>query len=789
MAIQMKNDTHANEIIYELPTNTPKRRLNGGAFLFAAYGCALTERQTPSGMYIYTAINITTGKHVILSRRKVRLAESGHEGMAAKISALPIRGNGVLCVDKQPDTSLKCGSLTEIAKHIFNEILPRHGYAVRKKQIELAEHILGVVERRGVTLAESEVGTGKTHAYLIAAALAKRGRLNDFRMRSHYARHKWSESAHMPVVISTSSIALQNAIIRDYIPELSRILMQHGVINKPLTAAIRKGKEHFVCERRLYGFIKNADVSEKALLNLFIGETAPFDLTNADSLSPYIKRKVCVSGRCGEDCLYSAKCRYFNHMKDINDHKIDFQITNHNYFLADALHRAGGKRPLLPHYQLVIIDEAHKFLAAARSMYGLELTEDELPELAREIHTFTLGKSNGGVNVHRFAKRLEEQSRKLFRRLNDNLPESGEDDDAERFPAVMDEDVARCLKNITGITADLAVAVADSRVNAFHRERQSKAVWRLNMINERITAFRRRSRLIHWLEKRVEGESGTDALYAIPKDLNEQLHRDLWSKGVPIILTSGTLSASGDFTRAKDTLGLSLMEPDKLFSASMPSPFDYKNNALLYISENTPFPDNKDKTYIAAIADEVERLVVASHGHAAVLFTSYNAMGQVYSILNRRGLPFPSFRLERGGVHAIERFKRSGNGILFASGALWEGIDIPGDTLSMLIIVKLPFAVPDPIGEYELSLYGGDMRKYKNAVIVPDCMIKSKQGFGRCFRVETDTGVIAFLDCRANERGAYRGRLLAALPACGVTSSVADVKNFFIANKPPAYFS
>ena len=219
----------------------------------------------------------------------------------------------------------------------------------------------------------------------------------------------------------------------------------------------------------------------------------------------------------------------------------------------------------------------------------------------------------------------------------------------------------------------------------------------------------------------------------------------------------------------------------------MPSPFDHKNNALLYISENTPFPDNKNINYITAIADEIERLVLASHGHAAVLFTSYNAMGQVHSILNRRNLPCPLFCLERGGVHAIERFKKNGNGVLLAAGALWEGIDIPGDTLSMLIIVKLPFAVPDPIGDYERSLCGS-MDAYKAQCIVPDMLVELKQGFGRLIRTETDTGVVAILDSRANSRGAYRSRVLAALPECKVTSKIAVIREFYEELKAPAYF-
>ncbi|MDR1193508.1 MAG: hypothetical protein LBK98_04980, partial [Peptococcaceae bacterium] len=167
---------------YEPSDGVPERRLGNGAFLFTAYGCVLSERQTPSGMYVYTAVNIATGKTAILSRREKKLAESGFLGLAAKISELPIRGDSLLNIDKKPGESAKAERLTEIASHIFKEILPQYDYTIREKQIELAAHILDVIGRGGLTLAESEVGTGKTHAYLIAATLAKRGRVNDFHL-------------------------------------------------------------------------------------------------------------------------------------------------------------------------------------------------------------------------------------------------------------------------------------------------------------------------------------------------------------------------------------------------------------------------------------------------------------------------------------------------------------------------------------------------------------------------------------------------------------------------------
>jgi len=782
---------HAGEIIYEIPTDIPSLYFLDGRFILTAYGCALFERQTAAGMYVYTGVNLSTGARLILSRRKIQLAQDAHCKMAAKIYGSDIRGNSINNTDNKPGEASIENKLIAVAGHIFTKILPQYGYAVRDKQIELAAHILEVISRRGITLAESEVGTGKTHAYLMAAFLAKRGRLNDSWMQGHYKQQSWAESAHQPVIISTSSIALQKAIVTDYIPELSRILVQHGIIKTPLSAVIRKGKDHYICEKRLRAYYSNSDILTKNRLEPFLGwsgSDAPFDLTDADSLTPYIKKRICVSERCGIDCKYHEYCRYTAYMKKANDPKVDFQITNHNYFLADMLHRVSGKRPLLPHYQLVIVDEAHKLLQASRQMYGLELTDKEIPLLTQEIHAILLGKSNSGINVHRLAKKMTEQVQKLFECLNNNIKVNELADDTERLPAEIGIEASRYLNKTTNIIVELETAISDSKVSKVHEERKDKVLRRLRVMGEKVSGLRKASTLIHWLDKKTEGYTKSDALCAIPKDLNERLHSDLWSNGVPIILTSGTLSASGDFTRIKQTLGLDLIYEHRLFTTTMPSPFNFKCNKLLYISESVPFPDNKNKHYIEAVANEIERLVIASHGHAAVLFTSYNAMGQVHAILKRKNLPFPLFRLERRGVRAIEQFKNSGNGILMASGSLWEGVDVPGDALSMLIIVKLPFAVPDPIGDYEREQYG-DIALFKQRVIIPDMQVKLKQGDGRAIRTETDTAVCAILDLRASKYGAYRSHVLLALPESKITSSIEAVQNFYVDKKPAAYFS
>jgi ATP-dependent DNA helicase DinG len=351
----------------------------------------------------------------------------------------------------------------------------------------------------------------------------------------------------------------------------------------------------------------------------------------------------------------------------------------------------------------------------------------------------------------------------------------------------MDEETSRLMLNIAGIADDIVIALGNSHTQARFRERKAQTSRALENVRDRAMAFRKYEDLICWLERPDEEGGGETIVRAIPKELAARLYADVWNIGIPFILTSGTLSASGDFSRIKQSLGIDRVREHLVSELSLPSPFDFKRNTLLYLSHAVPYPDQQDKGHIAAIADEVERLVRASQGHAAVLFTSYSVLGQVYAILGRRGLPFPLFRMAKRDTTALERFKQSGGGVLFASGALWEGIDIPGDALSMLIIVKLPFAAPDPIGDYERSLFGS-MEAYKNRALIPDMQVKLKQGHGRLIRIETDTGVVAILDCRALPGAAYHRHAMGALPPCRVTSNILEIEPFLREAKPSSYF-
>jgi ATP-dependent DNA helicase DinG len=778
------------EITRTPPRGAPVRIFVGGTPILYAYGCALLENHTDDG-FVYKIVNLETGKTKTLSHRKTPLAPSEIEKVAERIRDCDVAGIARFEADRKYGELITYDKCREILVAVFNQILPEYGYAVRDEQIALAESILKTIYDRKSVLAEAEVGSGKTLAYLAATIIAKRGRLNDFWNKAYYPKMSYVDMAQMPIVIATSSIALQKAIVTEYIPELSRILVENGIIRTPLTAALRKGREHYACERKLRSHL-NYEHNEKLkkILNGLLTPQSSIDLADVDGLDSYTKRKISVPGKCDAKCPKRDTCSYLKFRNRAMSQSIDVQVVNHNYFLADALHKAQNKRPLLPNYQTVIIDEAHKFLSASRSMYGTEFSSFTLPELKDRVFDLRFVREAAHKLARKTARKLSDESKRLFKTLESNSRSEDTDDEATRFTAVIDADTARHLRNMRKISNELYELLDSEPVTSSGVGKKSDILWGLSSVREQLAALTRYSDNICWLEKpdvhTTPGILQETLLCSIPKNIDAKLFEDLWSRGIPTILTSGTLSAGGDFTHMKRTLGLDKLG-NRLNETSTPSPFNHRENALLYISENTPFPDQSDKSYIAAIADETEALIQASRGHAAVLFTSYKAMDLVWERLKQRGLPFPLFRLDKGGVRELERFKKSKGGVLFASGALWEGINIPGDALSMLIIVKLPFQVPDPIGEYERTLYK-DLSEYKSRVVVPEMLIKLKQGFGRLIRSETDTGVVAILDSRASESGAYRERVLAALPDCRVTSDISGVASFIKAKKPLEYF-
>ena len=759
-------------VLAEISRAVPEQFKDRPGFVMNVYGCSVFEEYIDFRGFIYTAVNNDSGKPELIERRKNPLPPSDNTlvKFALKVRDSRVGGLGRLEVTEGV-TLIK---LKTVVRELFHEILPKYDeFKIREEQIALAEELLDAIAGRKTLLAEAPTGLGKTLVYIIIGLLTRRAAINKTFSGSFFPTMSCVEWIRMGVLVSTSSIALQKAICKDVIPKLSQIFEDWGIIREPITAVLRKGKEHYVCEYNLNEYLPfEGDMKTREELEALAYDGRIIDLAEVDALTAQVKSKISVPSKCYKNCAYADNCRYRAFCDTAKKTGYDFVICNHQLLLADMKLRAEETGAVLPPFHVLMLDEAHKVLPAARSLYGAELSTEAIPAVTKELpklnfaplkKTATDGWKTTRDTVYRLSGKLHEANKRLFSRRD-----AGEQCD-------------EILRNIRDLSDLIRQHLSTSHEFNVGRDERLKhnLQWDLKRISKAANDLCDGDGMIRWFE--TESEIRT-TVGGIPKDLNERLYADLWKRGIPTMLTSGTLSVGGDFTALKKSLGLDNKDI-RLEEATHSSPFDYRENCLLYLSKNVP--DYRADGYIEKLTDEIETLIRASNGHAAVLFTSYRSMRVVHGRLKRRMPDMKDFMLERSTSSAIEQYKASGNGVLFACGSMWEGIDCPGDILSLLIIVKLPFAQPNAISEYEQTKYP-NFRAYFDGVLMPDMLIKARQGHGRGFRTEGDTCVVAICDIRASE--IFREPLLAALPECRVTDDVAEVEGFYEEKKSVDYF-
>lgn len=595
-----------------------------------------------------------------------------------------------------------------------------------------------------------------TDAYLVACVLLRKysmltGRGNPLEQR--------------PVVVSTSSIALQKAILTEYIPFLSRVLLEQGIIQSPLRAVVRKGKEHFVCDNRLEQRIeairhkqKNA-AQKEALLSL----RKQYDMDSVKNLSGFDRRLVCVPKFCPRECPGRQMCRYQRYLEESRKQDVFIQICNHNYLLADAYHRAEGYKPLLSDYRTLIVDEAHKLPEAARQMFGKNLCMDDIREIAYYLER----------------EHQKEEARILRTVMCDALHVVGEE-----------HQIGKGIRETFCHTTDSVVSLWEGvEMLELLLDKLEKCVpkWirnRLEDAKEVLECFcSSDEKYVRYL--RFDTEK-LPILCAANREIPELLRKMVWDReeGVSAILTSGTLKAGAGFLRTRQITGLEGRTGVQEYVAE--SPFSYEKNCLLYLPKTLEHCRRGSREEAVMVANQIHSLICSTYGHTLVLFTSYTLMGSVYQIL-RDSLPFPMVEVWRHSQEEILRFKTMENGVLFAAGSCWEGVDFPGDMVSSLIIVKLPFAVPDSISEAEKETYDS-LESYIQSIIVPDMQKKLRQGFGRAIRTETDTCVVSILDIRAVKGGKYHEDVMCALPPCRIAEELKEVQDFILSRKGVEYY-
>ncbi|WP_258106892.1 ATP-dependent DNA helicase [Christensenella minuta] len=624
---------------------------------------------------------------------------------------------------------------------IFLDLLPQRGMAVREAQVRLCHDMLESLIGAKIALCDAGVGLGKTYAYLAAGILFR----------------KYTENAsERPVLISTASIALQNAVLGEYIPFLSDVMIEAGMIDRPLEAVLRKGKSHYVCDDRLIKRLSRANLEKKnernkqALLSL----KTHLDLDSVPHLSAYDRNQVSVPGMCG---CYLTDCRYHRFVRNSRSPEYIIQVCNHNFFIADAIHRSAGIPSLVPDYCTAIIDEAHKLPESARQMFDKLLSIDDMSALVtglkREQYVLAAEKLAGELKP--IAHGLTEHAGEEYILTKERKAQYG-----------------KAIKTILSIRKNIGNAITPPLRS------QLMDAW------EMLDLFHRNGR--GFILYADTDENGSPTLKAANANYAERMRECLWISNIPMILTSGTLAVRNDFTRFKEQAGLIGMGTHLTESVS-PSPFDYKMNCRLYFPNRIYHKPEDGIGYIGELAGHITSLIRATHGHTLVLFNAYTVMSAVCAQVKKNDVGFPLFILARNQLKILDTFRASGNGVLFATGSVWEGMDFPGDMVSSLIIARLPFAVPDALSDYEKKKHP-DLKTFIQKVAMPDMQIKLRQGFGRAIRTETDTCMISILDERSLPGRRFHAAALAALPEMSLTSSMNEVAAFIQAVKPKEYF-
>ena len=463
------------------------------------------------------------------------------------------QGEPVHAADRPYGQQITFEKCRELLHTVFRGILPGFGYTVRNGEIVWADNILNAIRRRYIVLAEAETGAGTTLAYLAAAILAKRGRLNDYHNKAYYPRMSYIDMAQMPIVITASYIALQKVILSEYIPALSEFLVEHGLIKTPVTAVLRKGRKHYVCEHRLRSCLKpgqNEKIRRK--LRELLAPQTTIDLAEIQGLDHYTQRKISVPDKCLYGCPYRDHCAYLRFREHANSSMIDIQVVNHSYFLADLKLRAGNQRPLIPNYQTVIIDDAPKFLSAARTFFGAKLSSFTLPELKDMVYKLNLESESAQILARKTAKKIFDESVKLFK----GLDELSRNNEATPF-IVIDRETVRHLRNLRDIAERLDKLLMSEPVRESSRGKKSAILWNLAIVRRQLASLTGYSEHICRLEKPdINSPAGTNQeiqLCAIPQNLDTILYESLWSRGIPTMLTPGTSLMGRDI---KKNLGL-----------------------------------------------------------------------------------------------------------------------------------------------------------------------------------------------------------------------------------------
>jgi ATP-dependent DNA helicase DinG len=638
-------------------------------------------------------------------------------------------------------------------------------YEDRAEQRTMSAAVARALDEARPLIVEAGTGTGKTLAYLIPALQSGKR-----------------------VVVSTGTRALQDQIARHDIPLLRTILA------RPFSAVVLKGVANYVCRRRLAEAVSRGGGEHASALDELVEWTTTSETGDraevewlAESAPVWSEVTTTPDARIGPRCPYFERC-FVTQARRLAE-KAELILVNHHLYFADrALRAASPGARVLPEHDAVIFDEAHQLEDVATEHFGARVSTNKLALLVRDAHLalarmpLWTGRAADDVihAVERAGITLFSQIRSALITDNETRmhlpPGLFEHPDRQTAWFKLDtalEELARAAEAESEPPPDEEPSEdAGARATLTGLARRAR-----EMRDDLATIAEQRQRShVYWGEVKPTGT----LLTASPIEVGELVRRHIVMSGPTPIFTSATLAAAGDFSYQRTRLGLD--EAESCDELLVPSPFDYARQAMLYVPRDLPPP--ADDSFSAVAAARTLELLAITNGRAFLLFTSHRALRDAAARL--ANVPYP--KLVQGDAPRatlIDRFRATPGAILLGTGSFWEGIDVPGDALSLVVIDKLPFSPhTDPLIAARMQACAEANRDPFQTIQLPAAAIALKQGFGRLIRRRDDRGIVAILDSRIVTR-TYGRTFIETLPA-GLprTSALEQVRRWWL--QPPS---
>jgi len=616
------------------------------------------------------------------------------------------------------------------------------GFEFRTSQIRMARIIADSLRRKVPAIVEAGTGTGKTLGYLVPIVLSGK-----------------------KTVISTGTKNLQEQIFFKDIPLLSRAT---GLEMAPL---LMKGRKNYLCLHRYHqyflspSFIEPTGEKTRKRIEQWLEKTEFADraelpwLTDDNLLWDAISA---TSDQClGSDCIHIEDC-YLNILRRRAAQSMII-IVNHHLFFADMMVKQGGFGEIIPRFQVAVFDEAHNIEEIATTYFGETLGTGQLLELIKDVEKgkkeIRDGDKNGIIDHLNLIRNGTEQILKIFTDYKDK----GRLDEETRLmidqgPGLDIRNGLNYVQQRTGLKEyrDASFQVLTARAGE------------LCQSLEKIFTFKD-PKWLDWYEKRRRGM----LFHSSPLDISLNMQEFLYDKVKTTVFTSATLSTNGSFHYIRSRLGL----PENALEYIYPSHFEFKKQALMYVPRDMPTPGSAD--FGAKVAERVMDILKITSGRALILFTSYFNLNLVFRLIEGN-VPYTVYRQgDAPRSILLDRFRQDTNSVLLATGSFWQGVDVPGEALSCLIIDKLPFDSPgDPLVAARIESIrtqnGNPFMEYQ----LPSAIISLKQGLGRLIRKTTDRGVISILDTRIiNSR--YGRFFFDSLPEMSLSHELESIRRFF----------